>query len=424
MVRVLLVNPPFYRLLGSHYNGLPLGTAYIASSWNKRGYDVWLYNADFSATNSYKTRHRLYTDSDQTLSAFTEDGPITQETTEAIVAFNPDVVGYSCYSATVPVVNRLSRSVQQRLPNALQIAGGPHVTLDDGNLFRVLPYINMVISGEAEGVGLDWSNPKGSRIIDLDSLPFPERDKFWSHSGEPMSNEDKASVDVFSIITARGCPWRCKYCASQFIWPKVIPRGIGNIVSEVAYLHNHWPSQTIHFIDDTFTYNKQRAMAIMQGIMDLHIPVTWRCEARADTLTRDLLDRMLECGCTHVKIGVESGSARILEAMNKGETKEQMLAASALLHEVGMPFTAYLMAGFPNETDDDLRQTIDFARELKADSYSISIVVPYFGTPLYRELPLETVPHECFFHQHKSILNHNLSPSLIDELWSLSDNQE
>jgi radical SAM superfamily enzyme YgiQ (UPF0313 family) len=136
---------------------------------------------------------------------------------------------------------------------------------------------------------------------------------------------------------------------------------------------------------------------------------------------------MAASGCVRVKIGVESGSERILAAMRKGETLDEMRAAADILRGVGIPFTAYLMTGFPGETDDDLRKTISFARELHAETYSVSIVTPYYGTPLYRDalaggLAVDESPWECFFHQNKSmLLNRELSPALIEELWTLGD---
>jgi radical SAM superfamily enzyme YgiQ (UPF0313 family) len=181
----------------------------------------------------------------------------------------------------------------------------------------------------------------------------------------------------------------------------------------------------LHFVDDTFTYNQQRALVIMQGMTDLG--VTWRCEARADTITDRIAEAMAASGCIRVKVGVESGSPRILEAMHKGETIDGIRRGVRILQRHGLPVTGYLMAGLPGETDDDVRQTLDFAKELACDAYSLSLVVPYYGTALYNSaiqagVPLDRSPWECFFHQNDSmLLNHDLSETLIQELWALDD---
>jgi len=179
----------------------------------------------------------------------------------------------------------------------------------------------------------------------------------------------------------------------------------------------------LYIIDDTFTFNEKRALTILDGMNG----IPWKCEARADTITPRLAKAMARTNCQRVKMGVESGSERILKFINKGETKEDMRRAVQLLHSEGVLVTVYLMAGFPGETDDDLRHTIAFARELQADYYSISMVAPYYGTRLYRDavrdgLPVANAPWEVFFHHNASLLlNPTLSRELIEELWGLCD---
>ena len=98
---------------------------------------------------------------------------------------------------------------------------------------------------------------------------------------------------------------------------------------------------------------------------------------------------MAEAGCERVKIGFESGSNRILSEVKKLETREEMLKGAEMLKRAGVPFSAYFMAGFPGETDDDLKETIDFAKKVDADYYSLSVLAPYYGTELYDQLMKE-----------------------------------
>lgn len=436
MARCLLVSPPFYRFLGSHYNGLPLGLAYIASKLNNLGHDAWIYNADFQPTAEYKSAHGLYEDAAQSMNAFRENGPIVQECVRAIEAFKPDMIGYSCYTATVPVVDTISRAMREIMPDAIQFVGGPHATLDE-HMSELVPAIDIVVRGEGEDETLfmahQWQTRAdlikchlltANRIKRLDALPFPEREQFWSNAGTPLSTEEKDMMDLCSIITARGCPWRCHFCASSNIWPKVVSRSVANVVAEISFLHRRWPTRTIHFVDDTFTFNEKRALEIMQGMIDIDPDITWRCEARADTLTPAIVNMMAKSGCKQVKIGVESGSERILKAINKGETLDDISRGAAMLHNAGIPFTAYLMTGFPGETAEDVRKTITFAESLRADGFSLSLVAPYYGTKLYQDaieagIPIDKAPWECFFHQNKSmLLNQTLPQKSIDNLWS------
>jgi radical SAM superfamily enzyme YgiQ (UPF0313 family) len=430
-MRVLLVNPPFYRLMGSHYNGLSLGLAYVAASLNEAGHDAWLYNADFLPTVDYPTQHGLYQASPRV--HIDAAHPLVIEAAASIHDFQPDVVGYTCYTANVPMIAAISRLVAGMLPATLQIVGGPHASLD-GAILSHLPDIDYAVQGEGERAMQallaatlhGGGHMKVARIADLDPLPLPERTKLWGPS-RPLSHADWAYADVSSIVTARGCPWRCRYCASQFIWPRVVARGVTSVVREVATVASRWPEQQIHFVDDTLTYNEDRALAIIRGMKHLGLPLRWRCEARADTITLKIAAAMAESGCEVVKLGIESGSDRILKAMRKGETTADMMRATGLLQYHGIKVTAYLMAAYPGETDDDLRQTIDFARRLHADSYSISLATPYYGTPLYQDaiaagLAVDKAPWECFFHQSAAmLLNPNLSRELLEELWSLGN---
>jgi len=136
---------------------------------------------------------------------------------------------------------------------------------------------------------------------------------------------------------------------------------------------------------------------------------------------------MKKAGCQRVKLGFESGSDRILKEIEKDETKDDMRKGAQMLKDAGVPFTAYFMTGFPGETDDDLRQTIEFAKEIKADFYSLSVLAPYFGTKLYYNLidqgyPLDKAPWEYFFHQTGEMLvNDSISKEVLDEYLALNE---
>jgi anaerobic magnesium-protoporphyrin IX monomethyl ester cyclase len=433
MARTLLVNPPFYRLLGSHYNGLSLGLSYIASSINGIGHDAWVYNADFNPAPQYKTLHQIFDDFGREPLDFSVANPIIRECLDAIIAFKPDWIGYSAYTAVIPVLRTLTEEVEKLLPETQQVVGGSHATLDP-DTERLIPAADFVVRGEGELVMRNllagWEpgtrTIQAPRITDLDGLPFPERTKLLPD----------VQHDTTYLSTARGCPWRCYYCASPQIWPRVYARSVESVVAESRIIRSQVHGQVapssngslriadnavLYIIDDTFTYNERRAVRIMR-----YLDMPWKCESRADTITDTLAATMAECGCVRTKVGVESGSDRILHAMNKGETKADIRRGIRLLQKYGVPVTIYLMAGFPGETDDDLRETIAFARELQPDYCSISLVAPYFGTQLYRDAVAAGVdvdaPWGVFFHHNNArLLNHDQSDDLIEELWSLCD---
>jgi radical SAM superfamily enzyme YgiQ (UPF0313 family) len=136
---------------------------------------------------------------------------------------------------------------------------------------------------------------------------------------------------------------------------------------------------------------------------------------------------MRDAGCVRVKLGFESGSDRILKNIQKDETKEDMLRGAKMLKDAKVPFTAYFMAGFPGETDDDLKETINFAKDIEADFYSLSVLSPYYGTKMYFDLmdqgfELDKKPWEYFYHQTGDLMvNNTISNDMLNEYLSLNE---
>jgi len=136
---------------------------------------------------------------------------------------------------------------------------------------------------------------------------------------------------------------------------------------------------------------------------------------------------MAKTNCNRVKLGFESGSNRMLKFMQKDEDKAEMMRGAKMLREAGVPFTAYFMAGFPGETDEDLLETIEFAKEVKADYYSLSIVAPYYGTKMYYDLiddgiQLDKKPWEYFFHQTGDLMaNTKISKKVLERFLRLNE---
>lgn len=468
MSKVLLVNPPFYRLLGSHYNANSLGIAYIAAVLNENGHDAFLYNADFVDDSTYANLTSLYKNFTNYKSFFSDaHAPIWNEVVEAIIRFDADWVGYTSYTANISAIDIISQRVALEQPGIKQVVGGTHATLDKAILDK-LPAIDYAVSREGEYVMLDLvngSNPElipgvasrhaagivhngDAETLDIDSIPFPERDRFWN-----LSDSQKQSVDVSYVVSIRGCPYRCNYCASPYSWKrgKTQFRGVDSIMSELHHLKTHYWSRDsrfdysaspnigpkrdliiadnslLYFVDDVFTVRKKRVKTLLRRMIDEGIDKPWKCEARTDHLDEEICQLLADAGCVRVKLGFESGSDRILKSIQKDETTEDMRRGAKMLKDAGVPFTAYFMAGFPQETDEDLRATISLAREIKADFYSLSILSPYYGTKLYFDMldqghALDKAPWEYFFHQAGQLMvNNQISDSVIKEYLSLNE---
>jgi len=441
MKKILLIAPPFYRLLGSHYNGLHLGIAYVAAVLQQHGHQAMVYNADYLDTAEYLNQKQLF-DNYQSYKAIMNNpaDPLWEvEIRGKIAEFNPDFIGIAMMTANykaAKIIAGIARSINK---NVKVVVGGAHPTLDPADTIAEKEF-DYVIRGEGEFAFLELvenknlesikglSYKKNGRAVhnedrpflqDLDILPYPNRDSFLN---------DTKFLDVGHLVTGRGCPFRCAYCGSPALWHGTVRlRSVENVMGELELLKKKYRTSNIHFADDTFTLKKARAKEICQQIIDRSLDIRWLCDTRADCLDKELIELMKKAGCIRLKIGVESGSNRVLKAMRKGETKEKIRRSVQWIKEVGVPFTAYFMTGFPEETNEDLKETIDFARELDADYNSLSVLAPYYGTQVWKDLEksgkiIDREHWEYFYHQSQEMLiNGDLDPVLIKEFWALND---
>lgn len=427
--------------MGSHFNGLSLGLCYIASVLKKNGFEVKIYNADYLNTEKYSDQRSILEGYDSYKKILYDfNHPLWIEVKDTIKSYSPDIVGITMLTGTYKSAENVARAVKELDCNIDVVVGGVHPTILPEETIRN-NFFDYVVRGEGEytflelvnGVkkenilGLTYidntgkiiNNPDRDFIENLDSLPFPSRDLFLN---------DTKYYDYGYIMTGRGCPFECTYCASKKIWGrKVRYRSEQNVVDEVKYVYETFGTNFFYFVDDTFTLNKKRAKKICELLIDLNLDIKWICDTRVDTIDEELLRLMKQAGCYRVKIGVESGSERILKKIKKKITKDKVRKAVSLIKKVGLDFTIYLLIGFPSETNADAMETIHFAEELDPTYCSVSILAPYPGTEIYedllnqgRKLPKEH--WEYFFHQSKDmIIALDIDENIVDELLSLNE---
>jgi len=425
--------------MGSHYNGLNLGLCYIAAVLNQRGHACRIYNGDYLDSEVYPDQVQLFNGIDSYKVAHSNSNhPIWQETVQAILASEPDFVGLSIFTADFPAARIVASLLKERRPETRVVVGGPHVTVSGGKVLEECPAIDYAVVGEGEfamrdlvdGVapetvpGLVWrrdgkvvSGLPAAPIEDLDALPFPDRAHF---------HPPGARYNTHFVLTSRGCPNCCTFCASPRIWNhRVHFRSIDSVVAELQALKDSG-QRFVQFQDDTFTYRKERLLGLMDEMVKRELGLSWICDTRLTCIDAEILEAMKRAGCARVKVGIESGSPRILKAIRKGITPELALEKTALIKSVGLGLGVYFMIGFPGETNEDARQTIELAKRIGADYYSLSIVAPYLGTEIYNDhvasgAVSEKNHWEYFFHQSKElILTSGIDPAIVDEFLALN----
>ncbi len=189
-----------------------------------------------------------------------------------------------------------------------------------------------------------------------------------------------------NFITARGCPYKCRWCSHQVFGQTHRRRNPLLVVDEVEWLLNTYTPDMVWVSDDVFTINHAwlRNYAAEMRRRGLRIP--FECISRADRLNSEMLDLLAELGCFRVWIGSESGSQRILDAMDRGVTVEQVQQAVAMSRERGIESGMFLMWGYEGEDLDDIEATIRHVSTSKPDVFFTTVSYPIKGTPYYKKI--------------------------------------
>jgi radical SAM superfamily enzyme YgiQ (UPF0313 family) len=225
-------------------------------------------------------------------------------------------------------------------------------------------------------------NPKRPLIKNLDELPFPAYHllpmKEYSHSLFKRKN-------FINVFTSRGCPFGCIYCLYPIgygnVWRGRSPK---NVLEELRFLTEEYNVKSILFRDQVFNFIPKRTEEICEDIVKEGMDIDWRCECRADLLSKNLMLKMKKAGCAGIHMGVESGDPTILKNIAKvGLSPEIVKRVFNDAKEIGLEALAFFMIGFPGETKEAISNTFKLAREIKAKKAWFCAVVPYPGTKLY-----------------------------------------
>ncbi len=229
---------------------------------------------------------------------------------------------------------------------------------------------NIVVSGTAE------------RVRDPDELPIPAYDIIENNRAyyEPLIPKPYGMIQ-----TIRGCPYSCTFCVKSY-GSKIGQLSTSRIIQEMKIWKQHFNVEAIRFIDDTFTINRNRVIELSKAIINEQLNVKWVCLSRTDNLDKEMLHWMKKSGCIRIYFGMESGSQRMLDLYKKNVKVNEALRAFELCREVGIETAAFFMGGYPNETEDDFKETIQFAQRAQLNYVSYNPLTLYPGTPLYNDL--------------------------------------
>ncbi|MFC1915609.1 B12-binding domain-containing radical SAM protein [Chloroflexota bacterium] len=381
-MRTLLINPNSSEAygLGGHCS-FPLGLGYVAAVLEAH-HEVKVIDAGAEKFN---------------------DDPLKQRITE----IRPEIVGITSDTLTFQRAIEIAEMVKQINQETVIVVGGAHP-----NVWPTYPLkydcFDISVYGEGERTVVElWNRiergesyqdvkgiafrvkgeivvtPRRELIENLDELPSPARHLF------PMDKyadgESHLHVSpVYPIGTSRGCPFACAFCSNNVVFGKKYRfRNSKNVVDEIELLINQYKAKGIYFREDLFTVNKKRVIDVCNEIKTRGLHFKWECESRVNTADEEMLKAMKEAGCEQTWFGVESGSQRILDYLNKQITLQQAREAYRLCKKIGLRAGASFMIGVPGETMDDINDTINFAKELGADFTWFNIFTGFPTSPLY-----------------------------------------
>ncbi len=376
-VKISLVNPPPLKGVYRHQLYLSIGLAYLAAVLEKNGHEVTVIDCPASEIDLNQLKIKLS-------------------------SAEPKLIGITSMTPTIQSAIQSAYVAKETCPDALVVLGGPHATFMDEQVLSEEKSIDIVVRGEGEQTLLDLtqnvSNHKNLNKIEgityrnnghtvrtsnrayiqnLDELPRPAYKYF------PLEKYRLYGRRILPIITSRGCPSQCSFCTTSRIFGKAFrARSPQNVVDELEWLRDEHGADAFSFYDDTFTLDKTRALKICEEMKNRKIGIPWDCQTRVSTVSKQLLSKMREANCQQVFFGVESGCQKILDAVNKGTTVEQNKAAIKMAKKAGLFVAVSVMVGYPGETPEMLKQTIDLLRNTEPDDAYICVATPYPGTEL------------------------------------------
>lgn len=326
----------------------------------------------------------------------------------------PDILVFEVSTISIKTDLALAKEARNRIPKeSLIIFCGLHTEMNRSDFLENQPQVDVVMIGEYEFTLLDVANaiksktdlaavhgilfrsvdgqivqsPPRAIVSDLDTFPWPDRDNLpMTKYCDTPGNIPRPSVQMWA---SRGCPFQCVFCA----WPQIMygghlyrVRDPIDVVDEMEYLVRKRNFASVYFDDDTFNIGKKRILTLCNEIKKRDLDVKWAIMARADTMDEEMLNALKDAGMSALKYGVESADQSLVDRCGKGLDLEKLRIIVKLTKKLGIFIHLTFTFGLPGENWETIRKTINLATELDPDSLQFSIITPFPGSRLYKEL--------------------------------------
>ena len=333
-----------------------------------------------------------------------------------IAGFQADVYGFSSICSSYPLSLRIACKVKAERPASTIIFGGPQASVVDVETLTTFPSVDFILRGEADHTlpalltelcgagcfsalpGLTFRigkrvvrNPNAPPITDLDGLPVPAY-----HYVDNARELGEACLEL-----GRGCPFACKFCSTNdFFRRNFRVKSPVRMLTEMRHIAHRYGLRRFELVHDMFTVDRKRVVAFCNELLASNEMFKWSCSARTDCVDDELLALMAQSGCVGIFFGIETGSARMQKVIDKHLDLEEARAMVNAAERHGMSSTVSLITGFPEESLDDLRQTVHFYMHAVKTPHAdpqLNLLAPLAATPIHDKHRDELVLDETLF---------------------------
>lgn len=326
---------------------------------------------------------------DVALTSFSEFGPATpfedflRKGVERISREEPKIVSFYTRCDSYHIALKLAQRLKAAMPRVWIVFGGPQADITAQETVCSFPYVDFVCCGEGEHTvyplfssllketpdldipglvyckdGQPVKNPRPVLMENLDLLPIVDYSL--------VQTVDTEGQD-FPVDVGRGCPFGCTYCSTNTFWGrKYRLKSPERIVEDILDVHQRFGFASFAFEHDMFTMKRSQVEKTCELLKKLDFQVRWRCSARVDCIDRQLIDTMVDAGMYAIYIGIETGSAVMQKKINKNLKLEQVLPMLSYIHSKGVKVTTSFIYGFPEETREEVGQTMELMRSIMA----------------------------------------------------------
>ena len=405
MAKILLLSPPYIELYGSLKKAagryFPLGLGYIASYLRTYGHhNVEMYEPE-------------------------AQGLSYNDIAAIIKRFMPDVIGITCSTPNFLRAVELAR-LCKKYADAKVVIGGVHVSaLPEFIMEEYSDCIDCIVVGEGEKTMLELVNAyqnnsalndingivykRDNQVVrnenrpymeDLDAIPFPARDLIPQDIFAPNMHNARYRK-CSTILTSRGCPFNCSFCAARIVsGKKYRMHSAEYVLEEMQMLKKKYEVRQLIITDDTFTLNHARLEKICKGMIDKKFGLAWFCFSQVTTVDKDILALMKKAGCYSIGFGIESADEAILQKMGKPIAPAKAKETVKIANSLGIKTQAFYILGSPGETKEQMLNTVKFSREVGSTLAFYNMLVPFPGTKEFDyflgSTPLKDIDWEKF----------------------------